>query len=165
MTLSDGFSFRQLFKGNEDGDQVKHNMFDVPIIAQWVRINPTRWKDRISLRVELYGCDYHAETLFFNGTSLVSLDLLREPISASRETMQFRFKTSHANGVLMYSKGTQGDFLALQLYENKMILNLKLGELTLFEMLECNVITTLLSREFCHELILGWKLARRQRLA
>lgn len=105
-------------------------MFDVPIIAQWIRINPTRWKDRISLRVELYGCDYYAETLFFNGTSLVSLDLLREPISASRETMQFRFKTSHANGVLMYSKGTQGDFLALQLYENKMILNLKLGELT-----------------------------------
>lgn len=111
-------------------------MFDVPIIAQWVRINPTRWKDRISLRVELYGCDYHAETLFFNGTSLVSLDLLREPISASRETMQFRFKTSHANGVLMYSKGTQGDFLALQLYENKMILNLKLGECKDFDQSE-----------------------------
>lgn len=107
-------------------------MFDVPIIAQWIRINPTRWKDRISLRVELYGCEYYAETLFFNGTSLVSLDLLREPISASRETMQFRFKTSFANGVLMYSKGTQGDFLALQLYENKMILNLKLGELKVY---------------------------------
>lgn len=104
-------------------------MFDVPIIAQWIRINPTRWKDRISLRVELYGCDYYAETLFFNGTSLVSLDLLRDPISASRETLQFRFKTSHANGVLMYSKGTQGDYLALQLYENKMILNIKLGKL------------------------------------
>lgn len=114
-------------------------MFDVPIIAQWIRINPTRWKDRISLRVELYGCDYYAETLFFNGTSLVSLDLLREPISASRETMQFRFKTSHANGVLMYSKGTQGDFLALQLYENKMILNLKLGELTRHSLeVKCN---------------------------
>lgn len=109
-------------------------MFDVPIIAQWVRINPTRWKDRISLRVELYGCDYNAETLYFNGTSLVSLDLMRDPISASRETIQFRFKTSHADGVLMYSRGTQGDFLALQLYENKMILNIKLGGLLKREM-------------------------------
>lgn len=117
----------QLFKGNENGDRVKHNVFDIPIIAQWVRINPTRWNDRISLRVELYGCDYIAETLNFNGTSLVSFDLLRDPISASRETIQFRFKTSHANGVLLYSKGTQGDYYALQLYENRMILNINLG--------------------------------------
>lgn len=132
--LTNSIYSKQLFKGNDDGDQVKHNVFDVPIIAQWVRINPTRWKDRISLRVELYGCDYNAETLYFNGTSLVSLDLMRDPISASRETIQFRFKTSHADGVLMYSRGTQGDFLALQLYENKMILNIKLGGLLKREM-------------------------------
>lgn len=100
----------------------------MPIIAQWIRINPTRWKDRISLRVELYGCDYVAENLSFNGTSLVSLDLLRDPIAASRETIQFRFKTSNANGILMYSRGTQGDYLALQLRENRMILNINLGK-------------------------------------
>lgn len=130
-------------------------MFDVPIIAQWIRINPTRWKDRISLRVELYGCEYYAETLFFNGTSLVSLDLLREPISASRETIQFRFKTSHANGVLLFSKGTQGDFIALQLYENKMILNMKLGE---FEPACCSIkVLKLSSRCLCDELVLGRK--------
>lgn len=48
----------QLFTGNVDGDSIKFNQFDIPIIAQWIRINPTRWRDRISLRVELYGCDY-----------------------------------------------------------------------------------------------------------
>lgn len=48
----------KLFKGNTDGDNIRHNIFEVPIIAQWVRINPTRWRDRISLRAELYGCDY-----------------------------------------------------------------------------------------------------------
>lgn len=48
----------QLFSGNVDGDSIKFNQFDIPIIAQWIRINPTRWRDRISLRVELYGCDY-----------------------------------------------------------------------------------------------------------
>lgn len=118
---------KKLFKGNDNGDTIKNNVFDVPIIAQWIRINPTRWKDRISLRAELYGCDYSAETVYFNGTALMSLDLLRDPISASRETIQFRFKTSHANGILMYSKGTQGDFFALQLYENRIILNINLG--------------------------------------
>ena len=47
-----------MFKGNDEADTIKYNVFEVPIIAQWVRINPTRWRDRISLRVELYGCEY-----------------------------------------------------------------------------------------------------------
>lgn len=51
-----------MFKGNVDSDSIQYNVFDVPIIAQWVRINPTRWRDRISLRVELYGCDYSKYT-------------------------------------------------------------------------------------------------------
>lgn len=48
----------QMFKGNVGADSIKYNVFEVPIIAQWVRINPTRWRDRISLRAELYGCEY-----------------------------------------------------------------------------------------------------------
>lgn len=32
----------KLFQGNEDGDYVVRNDFDQPIIAQWIRINPTR---------------------------------------------------------------------------------------------------------------------------
>lgn len=47
-----------MFKGNNNGDSTRRNTFEVPIIAQWIRINPTRWRDRISLRVELYGCEY-----------------------------------------------------------------------------------------------------------
>ena len=47
-----------MFKGNVDGDTIKLNKFEVQIIAQWIRINPTRWRDRISLRLELYGCGY-----------------------------------------------------------------------------------------------------------
>ena len=48
----------QLFKGNRDGDNVHYNEFETPIIAQFLRINPTRWGERISMRLELYGCDY-----------------------------------------------------------------------------------------------------------
>ncbi|XP_049770774.1 neurexin-4 isoform X2 [Schistocerca cancellata] len=117
----------KMFKGNIDGDSTRRNRFDVPIIAQWIRINPTRWRDRISLRLELYGCRYEAETVYFNGTALVRKDLQRDPISATRGVIRLRFKTNNANGVLMYSRGTQGDYIALQLRDNRMLLNLDLG--------------------------------------
>ncbi|CAD7082270.1 unnamed protein product [Hermetia illucens] len=117
----------RMFKGNKDSDSIQYNVFDVPIIAQWVRINPTRWQDRISLRVELYGCEYVSDNLYFNGTSLVRFDLLRDPIAASRESLRFRFKTADANGIILYSRGSQGDYLALQLKDNRMVLNMDLG--------------------------------------
>ncbi|KMY99176.1 neurexin-4 isoform X1 [Drosophila simulans] len=117
----------KMFKGNSDGNSIHYNVFEVPIIAQWVRINPTRWHDRISMRVELYGCDYISENLYFNGTGLVRYDLRREPITSTKESIRFRFKTAFANGVMMYSRGTQGDYYALQLKDNKMVLNLDLG--------------------------------------
>ncbi|XP_060801715.1 neurexin-4 [Amyelois transitella] len=117
----------KMFQGNHDGNTVHKNEFEVPIIAQYIRINPMRWRDKISMRLELYGCDYVADTLYFNGTSLVKMDLLRDPISASREVIRFRFKTSTASGVLLYSRGTQGDYIALQLRDNRLVLNVDLG--------------------------------------
>ncbi|XP_017770023.1 PREDICTED: neurexin-4 isoform X1 [Nicrophorus vespilloides] len=117
----------RMFKGNTDGDSISRNEFEVPIIAQWVRINPTRWRDRISMRVELFGCDYASDNLYFNGTALLRMDLLRDPISASRESFRFRFKTAAANGIVIYSRGTQGDYLAVQIRDNRMLLNIDLG--------------------------------------
>ncbi|CAH0729114.1 unnamed protein product, partial [Brenthis ino] len=117
----------KMFEGNHDGNTVVKNEFEVPIIAQYIRINPMRWRDKISMRVEVYGCDYVADTLYFNGTSLVKVDLLRDPVSALRETVRFRFKTSAASGALMYSRGTQGDYIALQLRDNRLVLNVDLG--------------------------------------
>ncbi|CAK9823551.1 Nrx-IV [Anthophora retusa] len=117
----------KMFKGNKDGDTIKLNKFEVPIIAQWIRINPTRWRDRISLRLELYGCNYASDVLSFNGSSLLRYDLLREPIETDRHFIRFRFKTNNADGILMYSRGTQGDYIALQLRDNRMLLNIDLG--------------------------------------
>lgn len=65
--------------------------------------------------------------MHFNGTSLIRQDLVREPIETDRHAMRFRFKTNHADGVLVYSRGTQGDFIAVQLRDNKMLLNIDLG--------------------------------------
>ncbi|XP_058066107.1 neurexin-4 [Anopheles bellator] len=117
----------KLFKGNKNGDSIRTNTFEVPIIAQWVRVNPTRWQNRISLRAELYGCHYESESVYFNGSGLVRYDLLRDPIASTRESIRFRFKTAHPNGVLLYSRGTQGDYFALQIKENRMVLNVDLG--------------------------------------
>lgn len=64
---------------------------------------------------------------------MVKMDLLRDPISASREVIRFRFKTSTASGALMYSRGTQGDYLALQLRDNRLVLNIDLGEFHKYE--------------------------------
>lgn len=52
---------------------------------------------------------------------------MREPIETDRHSIRFRFKTNIADGVLMYSRGTQGDFIALQLRDNRMLLNIDLG--------------------------------------
>lgn len=65
--------------------------------------------------------------MYFNGTALLKYDLYREPIAALRESIRFRFKTSSPNGVLLYSRGTQGDYIALQLRDNRMLLNMDLG--------------------------------------
>ena len=80
----------KLFLGNEDGDYVVKNDFDQPIIAQWLRINPTRWADRISLRVELYGCEYIPDVLQFNGQSMIKRDLSRHPVASLRDTVRLR---------------------------------------------------------------------------
>lgn len=57
-----------MFRGNSDGDTISRNEFEVPIIAQWIRINPTRWRDRISMRIQLFGCDYGTRNRLNNRT-------------------------------------------------------------------------------------------------
>jgi carbohydrate-binding DOMON domain-containing protein len=68
-----------------------------------------------------------ADNLYFNGSSYVRWDLLRHPISASRETIRFRFKTNYADGAILYGRGSQGDYFALQMRDNRMLLNIDLG--------------------------------------
>lgn len=54
-------------------------------------------------------------------------NLRDSPVSAHRESVRFRFKTNVADGVLLYGIGSQGDYLALQLKDNRLILNINLG--------------------------------------
>jgi hypothetical protein len=52
-----------MFKGNVNGDGVRKKVFEVNIIEKWIRINKKRWRERIYIRVEMYGCDYVEENM------------------------------------------------------------------------------------------------------
>ena len=41
--------------------------------------------------------------------------------------INIRFKTNKENGIILYSRGSQGDYLSLQLAENRLLLNVNLG--------------------------------------
>ncbi|NXH15516.1 FA8 factor, partial [Bucco capensis] len=53
-------STQMLFFANVDATGVKENFFNPPIIARYVRINPTHYSIRTTLRMELIGCDLNS---------------------------------------------------------------------------------------------------------
>ncbi|KFO91748.1 Coagulation factor VIII, partial [Buceros rhinoceros silvestris] len=53
-------STQMLFFANVDANGVKENRFNPPIIARYIRINPTHYNIRTTLRMELIGCDLNS---------------------------------------------------------------------------------------------------------
>ncbi|XP_076027182.1 milk fat globule EGF and factor V/VIII domain containing b isoform X3 [Genypterus blacodes] len=47
----------RIFPGNSDNNGHKKNIFEPPFYARFVRILPWEWHERITLRMELLGCD------------------------------------------------------------------------------------------------------------
>ncbi|PFX33161.1 Coagulation factor V [Stylophora pistillata] len=45
-----------VFKGNADSDTVVYNALAPPIITRYIRFKPAEWHNRISIRIEIYGC-------------------------------------------------------------------------------------------------------------
>ncbi|XP_067896780.1 coagulation factor V isoform X2 [Heterodontus francisci] len=57
-------SYKQVFEGNSDAEEIKFNQFDPPIIARYLKLNPTAFKVRPTLRMELYGCEINWASSF-----------------------------------------------------------------------------------------------------
>ncbi|XP_054244776.1 coagulation factor VIII isoform X2 [Indicator indicator] len=53
-------STQMLFFGNVDATGVRENRFNPPLIARYIRINPTHYSIRTTLRMELLGCDLNS---------------------------------------------------------------------------------------------------------
>src|SRR5688500_17380975 len=68
-----------------------------------------------------------SETVAFNGTSIIYKNLTLNRMQSRRDSIRFRFRTSEADGILLYSHATQGDYIAMQVVRNKLILNMNLG--------------------------------------
>ncbi|XP_023564234.1 coagulation factor VIII isoform X2 [Octodon degus] len=49
-----------VFFGNVDSSGIKHNVFNPPIIARYIRLHPTHYNIRSTLRMELIGCDLNS---------------------------------------------------------------------------------------------------------
>lgn len=49
-----------VFFGNVDSSGIKHNSFNPPIIARYIRLHPTHSSIRSTLRMELIGCDLNS---------------------------------------------------------------------------------------------------------
>ncbi|KAM6950118.1 lactadherin-like isoform 2-T2 [Lycodopsis pacificus] len=47
----------KLFQGNIDNNTHKKNLFEPPFYARYVRVVPWEWHERVTLRMELLGCD------------------------------------------------------------------------------------------------------------
>ncbi|XP_037553064.1 lactadherin isoform X2 [Nematolebias whitei] len=47
----------KIFQGNVDNSSHKKNVFQLPFYARYVRVVPWEWHERITLRLELLGCD------------------------------------------------------------------------------------------------------------
>ncbi|TNN08148.1 Lactadherin isoform 2 [Schistosoma japonicum] len=54
--ITDQYANQKIFEGNSDSYSVKHNYFDEPIRARYVKIHTYTWHNHPSLRVELIGC-------------------------------------------------------------------------------------------------------------
>ena len=46
----------QVFNGNQDSDTVVYNKINAVITTRFIRLLPLQWHNRISMRLEMFGC-------------------------------------------------------------------------------------------------------------
>ncbi|XP_061454964.1 coagulation factor VIII isoform X2 [Rhineura floridana] len=73
-------SSQMIFFGNVDAAGVKDNRFDPPILARYIRLHPTHFSIRNTLRMELLGCDLNSCSM---PLGMESNAISNEQISAS----------------------------------------------------------------------------------
>ena len=55
MTEYRAFALQE-FEGNSDSTTAKLNTLKVPVDSKFLRVVPKLWKDKIALKVRLFGC-------------------------------------------------------------------------------------------------------------
>lgn len=118
-----------MFEGNTDDDGVFRNNLDYPIVARYIRFNPQRWHQFISMRVEVYGCRFDGESATFDGKSRITYDIsgTNQYMQTRSDQLKLRFRTSKANGLLFFADSNQGDYAILEMLRGRLYFHIDLG--------------------------------------
>uniref|UniRef100_H0VVI0 Contactin-associated protein-like 3 n=1 Tax=Cavia porcellus TaxID=10141 RepID=H0VVI0_CAVPO len=117
------------FPGNTNADSVVHYRLQPPFEARFLRFLPSAWspKGRIGMRVEVYGCAYRSEVVYFDGQSVLLHRFDKESVSPIRDTIALKFKTRQSNGIILYRAGPHGNNFTLELIKGKLVFVLNPG--------------------------------------
>eukprot|EP00095_Tigriopus_kingsejongensis_P005171 maker-scaffold237_size242172-snap-gene-1.26 protein:Tk05171 transcript:maker-scaffold237_size242172-snap-gene-1.26-mRNA-1 annotation:"Hemocytin" len=77
----------QLFKGSVDPDNPVRQVFDRPIEARYIRVNPQSWVDNISLQIDVLGCETITTTQTPT-TTTPYLEISTQPPTPNEECQQ-----------------------------------------------------------------------------
>ncbi|XP_014671495.1 PREDICTED: neurexin-4-like, partial [Priapulus caudatus] len=125
-TYTDKHGRHEVFDGNNDTDTVARRTLAAPVIARYVRIVPIRWQHSIALRLELYGCGYATQSVQFDGASFLRYDLYDRG-QTDNDAIYVRLRTTRPDGVLLYARGAQGDYICVEMSRGRMFVNFNLG--------------------------------------
>ncbi|XP_077886709.1 contactin-associated protein-like 3 isoform X3 [Ictidomys tridecemlineatus] len=121
------------FSGNTNADSVVHYRLQPPFEARFLRFLPLAWnpKGRIGMRVEVYGCAYRSQVVYFDGLGALLYRLDKKPIRPIKDVISLKFKTMQNNGILLHREGQHGNHISLQLIKGKLVFSLNSGNANL----------------------------------
>lgn len=115
LSYQDIYGQPYLFQGptTQNDDTPAVFVLSYPIVAQYVRFVPFRWNKLISMRVELYGCEYESWGMVFDGNTQLIFEnnIPGQQSQTYNDLISLRFRTTSTNGLLLYSSSTQGKLL------------------------------------------------------
>ncbi|XP_063450443.1 contactin-associated protein-like 3 isoform X7 [Pan paniscus] len=117
------------FPGNTNADSVVHYRLQPPFEARFLRFLPLAWnpRGRIGMRIEVYGCAYKSEVVYFDGQSALLYTLDKNPLKPIRDVISLKFKAMQSNGILLHREGQHGNHITLELIKGKLVFFLNSG--------------------------------------
>ncbi|CAO2596456.1 Contactin-associated protein-like 3 [Lemmus lemmus] len=117
------------FPGNTNADSVVQYRLQPSFHTRFLRFLPLTWnpKGRIGMRIEIYGCSYKSEVVYFDGQSSLLYKFDKGSIRPIRDVISFKFKATKNNGIIFHGEGQYGNQIVLELIKGKLVFYLSSG--------------------------------------
>ncbi|XP_040612099.1 contactin-associated protein-like 3 isoform X2 [Mesocricetus auratus] len=118
------------FPGNTNADSVVQYRLQPPFHTRFLRFLPLAWnpKGRIGMRIEIYGCSYKSEVVYFDGQSSLLYKFDKGAIRPIRDVISFKFKAMQSSGIIFHGEGQHGSQMILELVNGKLVFYLSSGD-------------------------------------